>query len=275
MWRDGASCQCGLEGGRETGQRAAGERGFPADPTCARLAYPDPLIRSCPTFFTASAARTLKQAFTGGLSTFVLPPIGARLPPGSINSNIPGLYSSPATGSLPFNTLIARILPQFAPGTPAQLVQNNPFAFIANPNGGPLGQFLLWWGGNARPIALPTLPTPTGPSGAARYDFNNPATFALRASGQIDTNQLTFVNFVSYEERAGRGAWARAWACVPFHLSVLTPFFPFPHKQTGRQPGGHDHAAGSVMLVVSAFALSLHYSRERERESPALCNSFA
>ena len=267
VWRDGASCQCGLEGGRETGQRAAGERGFPADPTCARLAYPDPLIHSCPTFFTASAARTLKQAFTGGLSTFVLPPIGARLPPGSINSNIPGLYSSPATGSLPFNTLIARILPQFAPGTPAQLVQNNPFAFIANPNGGPLGQFLLWWGGNARPIALPTLPTPTGPSGAARYDFNNPATFALRASGQIDTNQLTFVNFVSYEERAGRGAWARAWACVPFHLSVLTPFFPFPQTNRPATRRARSRRRFRDVGCVCLCSLSALLERERKRES--------
>lgn len=131
----------------------------------------------------AAAARTLKQAFTGGLATYVLNPIGSRLPPGSINSNIPGLYSSPATGALPFNTLIARILPQFAPGTPAQLVQNNPFAFVANPNGGPLGQYLLWWGGNARPISLPTLPTPTAPSAAAVYPFRDPAVFFAQASG--------------------------------------------------------------------------------------------
>jgi len=138
-----------------------------------------------------TAARTLKQAFTGGLATYVLNPIGSRLPPGSINSNIPGLYSSPATGALPFNTLVARILPQFAPGTPAQLVQNNPFAFIANPNGGPLGQYLLWWGGNSRPISLPTLPTPTGPSGAARYDFNDPRVFALRTSGATNIDALS------------------------------------------------------------------------------------
>jgi hypothetical protein len=143
-----------------------------------------PSVRTYPPTHTpASAARTLSQAFSGGLATYVLNPIGSRLPPGSINSNIPGLYSSPATGALPFNTLIARILPQFAPGTPAQLVQNNPFAFIANPNGGPLGQYLLWWGGNSRPISLPTLPTPTPPSGAAQYAFRDPAVFLAQTSG--------------------------------------------------------------------------------------------
>lgn len=194
----------------------------------------------------AAAARTLKQAFTGGLATYVLNPIGSRLPPGSINSNIPGLYSSPATGALPFNTLVARILPQFAPGTPAQLVQNNPFAFIANPNGGPLGQYLLWWGGNSRPISLPTLPTPTGPSGAARYDFNNPATYALRTSGQVNTDQLTYIQIVRpffVGEREGeRGVWGAKRDAAGSHHSLTHPTppslsFSFPHTQGGNPAG--------------------------------------
>lgn len=248
---------------REGEREGGGERAPPPPPppipaspplpaTASRPpAAPHPLTLSLSLFTlpsTASAARTLKQAVSGGLATYVLNPIGSRLPPGSINSNIPGLYSSPATGALPFNTLVARILPQFAPGTPAQLVQNNPFAFIANPNGGPLGQYLLWWGGNARPISLPTLPTPTGPSGVARYDFLDPRTFVLRASGQVNSDALTFVRIVSllflggWRGRGREGVRGEG-GCV---ARLFAPFFPDPFPVTsplsffpqGGNPGG-------------------------------------